>query len=131
MSSRLIVLDKIPGVRTVGVCETWRHIFAMCVLRVMGPKATNACKDDHLCAGLKVGINRAVHGDQAIWGTKLSTEDCVFLLLDTNNSFNDINRIVMLWTVRHVWPSGYFFKLLSSMVIACLSEREWYSQFYA
>ena len=43
MPGRLIALDKQPGFRTVGVGETWRQLFAKYVLRVTGPKATNAC----------------------------------------------------------------------------------------
>ena len=35
-----------------------------------------------------------------------------FLLVDANNAFNEINRVRMIWTVRHLWPSGtiFFFK---------------------
>ena len=37
---RLIALDKQPGVRPVGVGETWRLIFAKIVLKVTGPETT-------------------------------------------------------------------------------------------
>ena len=83
MSGRLIALDKQPGVCTVGVGETWRHLFAKCVLRVTGPEATRAFQYDHICDVLKAGIRGTVNGVQAIWYTKLTTEDCEFLLVDT------------------------------------------------
>ena len=93
MSGRLIALEKQPGVRPVGVGETWRRLFDKCVLRVTGPEATSVCQDDQLCAGLKAVIDGAA-------------EDWGFLIADAKNTFNDIILIGMLWTVRHLWPSG-------------------------
>ena len=96
MYGRLIALDKHPGVRPVRVGENWIQLFAKCVLKVMGPEATNGCQDDQLCAGLKAGIDGAVHGVQYIWGANSSTENWVFLLVDEINAFNEINHIGML-----------------------------------
>ena len=62
MSGRLIALDNLPSVHPVCVGETWRQIFANWVLKITGPEATHACKDDQLCTGLKVVIGGAVHG---------------------------------------------------------------------
>ena len=53
-------------------------------------------QDDHLCARIKPVIYGAVHGVQAIYDKKLTTEDWGFLLVDVNNAFNEINRIGML-----------------------------------
>ena len=103
---RLIALDKQTGIFPVFVGETWRRLFAKCVLRVTGPEATSACQDDQLCAGLNAGIDGTVHGFQAILDTKLTTEDWQFLLEDAKNTFKDINLIGMLSTVCHLWPSG-------------------------
>ena len=55
-----------------------------------------AFQDDHLCARIKPVIYGAVHGVQAIYDKKLTTEDWGFLLVDVNNAFNEINRIGML-----------------------------------
>ena len=46
MFGHLIALDKPPGVRLVGVGETWRRFFANILLKVTGPEATMVCKDD-------------------------------------------------------------------------------------
>ena len=73
MSSSLIMIDKQPGVCPVGVGGNWRCLFAKCVLRVMGPKATNTWQYDQLCAGLKVGFYVAIHGVKAIWYANSST----------------------------------------------------------
>ena len=36
MSGRLIALDKSPGIRPVGIGETWRRLLAKCLLQVTG-----------------------------------------------------------------------------------------------
>ena len=51
-----------------------------------------------------MGIDGAVHGVQAIWDTKPTIEDWGFLLVDTKNAFNEINRTGMLWKVHHLLP---------------------------
>ena len=43
MSGWLIALDKSPGIRLVGIRETWRCLLAMCLLRVSGQEAKAAC----------------------------------------------------------------------------------------
>ena len=42
MSVRMIALDKQPGIKPVGVGETWRRTMAKCLLRVAGPEAKSA-----------------------------------------------------------------------------------------
>ena len=74
MSGRLITLDKQPGIRPVGVVETWRHIFEKIVIKVTVLESTMACQDDQLCAGLKVVIDGAIHRVQALWDKNSSTE---------------------------------------------------------
>ena len=68
-----------------------------------------ACQDYQLCSGIKVIIDFAMHGVQDLWGGNLTTENWVFLLVDTKKSFNDINLVVMPWTIRHLWTSGASF----------------------
>ena len=67
MSGRIIALGKQPSVHLVGVGETCRHRFSNIVINVKLPEATMECQDDQLHAGLKVRIDGAVHGVQAIW----------------------------------------------------------------
>ena len=105
MSGRLIALDKKPGVRPIGVGETWWRLFAKIVLKVIGPEATMSCQYDQMCAGLKAGIDGAVHGVQDIWDENSTTEYWGLLIVDAKNAFNDINQVGMLWTVRKLWPS--------------------------
>ena len=96
MYSRLIALDKYPGVRLVGVGEMWRRLFDKIVLNLMGPESNMVCQGDQMCAGRKAGIDRAIHRLQALWDENSSTEEWGFLLVEAKNVFNDINRVVML-----------------------------------
>ena len=56
MSVRLIALDKHPGIRPVGVGETWRRLMAKCLLRVAGPDMKAACGTTQLAGGVKAVI---------------------------------------------------------------------------
>ena len=51
----------------------------------MGPKSTNACQYDQLCAGIKAGIDGAINWVQGIWDTKSTMEDWGFILVDAKN----------------------------------------------
>ena len=72
ISGRLTALDKQPGVCLVGVGEMWRHMFDNIVLKVTGPEATMAYQDDQMCAGLRAGIDGAIHEVQGLWDENLS-----------------------------------------------------------
>ena len=80
--------------------------FAKIVLKVTGPEATTVCQYGQLFALLKAEIDGAFHGVQDIRDKNLTMEDCGLLIVDANNVFNEINRVRMLWAVRHLWPSG-------------------------
>ena len=56
MSGRLIVLDKQPGIRPVGVGETWRRLMAKCLMKVAKPEAKSAYGTTQLAGGLEAGI---------------------------------------------------------------------------
>ena len=51
MSGRLITLDKQLGIFPVSIRETWRFLFAKCVMNIVGPKVTNVCQYDHFFSG--------------------------------------------------------------------------------
>ena len=67
MSGRLIELDKSPGIRPVGIGETWRRLLAKCLLRVLGKEAKTACGTDQLAGGVDVGIEGAIHATSLQW----------------------------------------------------------------
>jgi hypothetical protein len=75
-------------------------------LAVAGEEAKDACVIDQLCAGLKAGIEGAIHAIKELWAMHEQEEEWGFLLVDARNAFNEACRIAMLWTVRHKWPAG-------------------------
>ena len=109
MSGRLITLDKHPGIRTVGVGETWRRMMAKCLLRVAGLEAKAARGTTQLAGRVEAGIEVAIHAMRVLWEEHKQEEDWVFLLIDARNAFNEDNRTAMLWDIRHKWPSGVQF----------------------
>ena len=96
MSCRLIALDKQPGIRPVGVGETWRHIMAKCLLKVAGTEAKTTCGTTQLAGGLETGIEGAIHVMRVLWEDYKKEEDWGFLLIDARNTFNEEKRTAML-----------------------------------
>jgi hypothetical protein len=106
MAGRLVALDKCPGIRPLGVGETWRRAIAKTLLLVAGSEAKEVCGIDQLCAGLEAGIEGSIHAMTQLWKLHQHEEEWGFLLIDAKNAFNKQNRTGMLWAVRHEWPSG-------------------------
>ena len=61
MACRLVALDKLPGVRPVGIGDTLRRAFAKLVMRAAGDQANTSCGNLQLCAGLEAGIEGDTH----------------------------------------------------------------------
>lgn len=106
MSGRLVALDKCPGIRPIGIGELWRRLISKCFLKVAGPQAKEACSIDQLCAGLEAGVEGGVHAMTEAWKRMEHEESIGVVLVDARNAFNEQNREVMLWIVRHEWPMG-------------------------
>ena len=83
------------------------------LIKFTGPEATMEYQDDQMCVILKVVIDGAVHEVQSIWDKNSATEDCLFVNVDAKNVFNKINRVIILWKVRHLCSSGARFVLIS------------------
>ena len=58
---KLIGLDKRPGLRLLGVGETWRRMLGKCVLVVTEAEAKEACRTEQLCGGLEMWIEGGIH----------------------------------------------------------------------
>ena len=56
MGGWIIALDKQPGVRTVRVGETWRHLMLKHVPRVSVQEEKAVCGTENLVGGVKAGI---------------------------------------------------------------------------
>jgi len=102
MSERLIALDKNPGVRPIGIGESWRRLLTKCLFAVAGKDAADECGIDNLSGGISTGIEAAVHSTYGVVDGNYETDDWGFILVNARNAFNELNRYTMLWTVRHL-----------------------------
>jgi hypothetical protein len=89
-----VALDKLPGVRPVGIGETLERLGGKCVLLVCGDEAKEACGVDQLCAGVEAGIESGMHAAKLLWQEHSQEEEWGFLLVDAHNAFNEGNRML-------------------------------------
>ena len=61
LASRLITIDKCPGVRPIGVGETSRRIIGKAVLTALKEDILDATGTSQLCAGQDGGSEAAIH----------------------------------------------------------------------
>ena len=101
LACRLIALDKCPGVRPIGICETARRIISKAVLQVTRTDLQDAAGSLQLCAGQIAGIEAAVHSMKEAFSSE-GTE--AVLLVDASNAFNALNRDAALHNIRHLCP---------------------------
>ena len=65
--SRLVGLDKCPGVRPIGKGDILRRLLCKTLLIVVGKEATRAYGTDQLCSGLEAGIEGGIHHMRSMW----------------------------------------------------------------
>ena len=82
-ASRLIPLDKCPGVRPIGVGEVVRRIVGKSVMKVVKPDLLGAVGALQLCAGQDAGHESAVHAMKFIF-EEYTTEAMIFV--DASNA---------------------------------------------
>lgn len=102
LACRLIALDKCPGVRPIGICETARRIISKAVLSVVKGDLQEAAGSLQLCAGQISGIEAAVHAMKEAF---LNDETEAVLLVDASNAFNSLNREAALHNIQHLCPT--------------------------
>ena len=61
MASRLIALDKYPGIQPIGIGECLRRILGKAICMVTRMDIEGAAGIKQLCAGVRAGIEGAVH----------------------------------------------------------------------
>lgn len=99
--SRLVAIDKNPGVRPVGIGEVVRRIVGKVALRVISKDLRRVAGNVQLCVGQRAGIESAIHELRSSFNS--STEQCV-LQIDAKNAFNTVNRSLALRNVESVCP---------------------------
>ena len=100
-ASRLIPLDKNPGVRPIGIGETIRRIIGKSVMTLLKGDVTQAAGALQVCAGQDGGCEAAIHAMKKAF----DSEDCeAVLLVDASNAFNNLNRKVSLENIKITCP---------------------------
>ena len=107
MANRLIALDKCPGVRSIGIGESLWRLIGKAVVMVTRFDAEDVCGNTQLCAGMRAGVERAVHALNGLFN-EYNEDGWGVLMVDASNAFN---RLAILWNTRVLWPrcSRYVF----------------------
>ena len=101
VASRLIPLNKNPGVRPIGVGEVLRRIIGKAISWTLKEEFCEAAGPLQTCAGHSAGAEAAIHGMRAIFEEEGT--DAV-LLIDASNAFNRMNRKVAMHNIRITCP---------------------------
>ena len=101
VASRLIALDKNPGIRPIGIGEVLRRIVGKALTTVMKPELIESTGPIQVCAGLQGGIEAAIHAMRQIYEDE--STDCI-LLVDADNAFNSLNRKAALNNIQYICP---------------------------
>ena len=100
--SRLIALDKQPGVRPIGIGDVSRRVIGKAILSVIKEDIMRVAGVRQLCVGQQAGCEAAIHALRCIYD--LPTSEAI-LLVDASNAFNNLNRKVALLNIQHSCPS--------------------------
>ena len=99
---RLVVLDKRPGVRPIGVGETLRRLISKAVLHVTRDDILKAVGCQQLCAGQEAATVSAILAMRSIFEDEVAE---AALMVDASNAFNSLNREVTLRNTHIPCPS--------------------------
>ena len=99
-ASRLIAVDKCPGIKPIGVGEVRCRVICKSVCLVTCEDAEAVCSSAQLCAGMRCGVEGAIHTVFDIF----NSNDHEVLIRNAQNAFNFINRTAVIWNIRVLWP---------------------------
>ena len=102
VASRLVALDKDPGVRPIGIGEVFRRIIGKAIARATRTEIREAAGALQVCAGLEGGCEAAVH---AMCEAFDADDTEAALLIDADNGFNRLNRQAALANCQVRAPS--------------------------
>ena len=101
LASRLVALDKKPGVQPIGVGETARQIVAKAIMMTLRSDILDVTGTLQLCAGQTAGCEAAIHAVHHF----LNDDECeAILLVDATNAFNVLNCQTAMTNIRTLCP---------------------------
>ena len=101
VASRLIPLDKDPGIRPIGIGEVLRRIISIATGTMLKPDLIKHTAPLQTCAGVAGGIEATIHAMRKAWEDP-GTE--AILLIDASNAFNAMNRKAALKNLDYTCP---------------------------
>ena len=101
VASRLVPLDKKPGVRPIGIGEVLRRIVCSATVSLLKPELVAATAPLQTCAGIAGGIEASIHAMRRMYEDN-NTEG--ILLVDASNAFNALNRKAALHNIQYTCP---------------------------
>ena len=114
LASRLVPLDKQPGIRPIGIGEILRRIAGKCITMVLKSDVTAATAPLQTCGGIEGGVESSVHAVREMYQDPAT--ECV-MLVDASNAFNCLNRISALQNTGVLCPSLHqYLKTLSTLL---------------
>ena len=112
LASRLVPLNKNPGLRPIGVGEVLRRIMGKVVMAAFSEDVVRGSSDAQMC-GRSSGSEGAIHAMRRMYANEKT--DAV-ILVDAANAFNNINREALIHNIKYVCPE------ISTYVKNCYSE---------
>ena len=101
-ASRLIALDKMPGVRPIGIEEVVRRAISKAIVGAIQDEIKQVAGCSQLCAGMEAGCEVGVHAMRKIFDNP-SCEAVLFA--DATNAFNCLNRQAALINIQALCPA--------------------------
>ena len=101
VASRLIPLDKNPGIRPIGVGEVLRRIIGKVISHHSKNEIKEAAGPLQPCANHGAGAEAAIHAMRQMFE---SDDTDAILLIDATNAFNCMNGSVALHNIRITCP---------------------------
>lgn len=100
LASRLVPLNKNPGLRPIGVGEVLRRIMGKVVMAAFSEDVVRGSSDAQMC-GRSSGSEAAIHAMRRMYSND-STE--AVILVDAANAFNNINREALIHNIKYACP---------------------------
>ena len=100
MASRLVPLNKNPGLRPIGVGEVLRRIMGKVVMAAFSEDVVEGSSNVQMC-GRSSGSEGAIHAMRKMFSNE-RTE--AMILVDAANAFNNLNREALIHNIKYVCP---------------------------
>ena len=122
-ASRLIALNKCPGIQPIGVGETVSRILGKAILSTTKQDVLEAAGTLQLCVGQEAGSEAAIHAMCHEDG-----ESEPVLLVDASNAFNSLNCRAAPHNIHSLCPPLSIILTNTGTTLSCSSTEKHYNR---